>query len=141
MKKLFFIIPKVLLSLFFFLFSASNLYADTPIYGCRVGLRIWTDPDIYHHSGSPYFINDIDENGTDDSFSNNAGRCGAGATTPCYVINKIDGSYRHTSMGLPVAGVLDYYSIDNCPIDNYIPLLFIFTIGITLIKFKKVVPL
>jgi hypothetical protein len=141
MKKLLFIIPKVFIFALFFtlLFSVSS-FADVHRYGCWIPgtNKVWHTPVS---PGSTNYQNDGVTgllNGIDDGFNTLDDRCG-NSTDFCEVFWNVSSYY--PSGGSRGVGYLADYSIDYCPIDDYIPLLFIFTIGITLIKFKKVVPL
>jgi hypothetical protein len=133
MKKLGLIIP--LLIAFQFL-KSDSVFADTPVRGCRLGMRIWYTVDNIYHSGEPFFLNDLDGNGTDDGFNFLSGRCSSGILTSCTIINKSDGTI-FNSPTYGSVGELSDFSIDNCPIDDYIPLLFIFTAGTAFFQIRK----
>lgn len=125
MKKLRLIIPLSILILFLCL---SSSYADTPIYGCRFGSRIWANEDLTNsHPNYPAYFNY--SNTSDNGYNNFSGKCYDGGSSPCYIYTT-DGTLWHQ-------GTLGSISYDNCPFDNYIPLLLIFTIGFTILRFKK----
>ena len=120
MKKLNLIIPLLFIPLY--------ALPDTPIYGCRLGLRIWTTPDFKYHAGAPYFLNDFDHDGNADGYTNNTGRCSAGSYGTCTIINDLDGAV-YSTVAAGNIGELSHFSIDNCPLDDNIPLLAIFTLA------------
>lgn len=125
MKKLSLIIPLLIAST---LLTPLILHADTPISGCRFGSRIWTNPDMINsHPAYPAYFNY--SNTADNGYSNFAGRCYAGGNSPCYIYAS-DGSLWHQ-------GTLGDISFDNCPIDDYVPVIFIFTAGIALIHIRR----
>lgn len=133
MKKLGLIIP---LLITFQLFKTDSIFADTPVRGCRLGMRIWYTIDTKYHSGEPFFLNDLDESGTDDGFNFLSGRCSSGISTTCSIVNKSNGTI-FNSPTYGSVGELSDFSIDNCPIDDYVPLIFIFTAGIAFLKVTK----
>ncbi|WP_316794880.1 hypothetical protein [Pedobacter agri] len=133
MKKLGLIIP---LLITFQLLNFDSVFADTPIRGCRLGMRIWYTVDTKYHSGEPFFLNDLDENGTDDGFNFLSGRCRSGISSSCTIINKSDGTI-FISPTYGSVGELSDFSLDNCPIDDYIPLLIIFTAGVAFTQIRK----
>ena len=120
MKKLNLIIPLLFIPLY--------ALPDTPIYGCRLGLRIWTIPDYKYHAGVPYSLNDFDHDGNADGYTNNTGRCSAGSYGTCTIINDLDGAV-YSTVAAGNIGELSHFSIDNCPLDDNIPLLAIFTLA------------
>jgi hypothetical protein len=122
MKKLLFIIPILTV------FNISSLRADTPIYGCRHGLRIWTFEDTSNpHPNYPSYYNY--SNTYDNGYKQFDGRCYNGGTSDCYIYHP-DGTLRHQ-------GTLGYISFDNCPIDDYVFALFIFAFSVAVIRLKK----
>lgn len=138
MKKLSFIIPRVLnitfLSLFF---SSTPTSADVHRYGCWIpGTN-----KVWHTPVSPGSINYQNDgvtgalNGIDDGFYDLDGRCG-NSTAFCEVFWNVS-SYHPLGESRGI-GYLADYSIDYCPIDDYIPALFIFTLGIAIVYMKKV---
>ncbi|TKB98248.1 hypothetical protein [Pedobacter cryotolerans] len=154
MKKLFFIIPKVILRYLVFLnFLVFCSYARAQVYGCHVVVGV-SDRIFYtpYGAGSPTewqtvvggAITATGETGGYRSDGSVTYGCIADIGGTCTVYQQYEISAGPPQIiGMRPYRVGVYASIDpvNCPIDNYIPLLFIFTIGITLIKFKKVVPL
>lgn len=122
MKKLLFIIPILTI------FNILSLKADTPFYGCRHGSRIWTDEDTSNpHPNYPSYYNY--SNTDDNGYRNFAGRCYNEGTSACYIYHT-DGTLRHQ-------GTLGNISFDNCPIDDYIPVLFIFAFIFAFIRLKS----
>ncbi|RZL45811.1 MAG: hypothetical protein EOP00_16730 [Pedobacter sp.] len=128
MKKFRFIIPKVKISIILFLLFFSLKASAQTQYGCRFGLRIWSDLDASPHPQTPAYYNY--SNSSDNGYSNFSGRCPDAGTSPCYIYHT-DGTLRHT-------GTLGF--IYDCPLDDYIPALIIFTIGIALVRLKKATP-
>lgn len=132
MKKLQFIIPKVLnrsiisgitkgLLLFVTLFFASqkSLAAEHD-YGCRMGNRIFQVYDTEHPSPTN-FQYDSDNNLSPNGYVLVGGRCDNGGTTECTL-------YAYDEMTIMGHGVLADFSIDYCPLDDYVITLFIFTL-------------
>ncbi|RZJ79975.1 MAG: hypothetical protein EOO47_09115 [Flavobacterium sp.] len=125
MKKLFFIIPKVIACILFFLFFSLKVNAQTQ-YGCRFGLRIWTDLDINPHPQTPAYYNY--SNSSDNGYSNFSGRCPDEGTDACYIYNT-NGTLRHT-------GTLG--NIYDCPIDDYLPLILIAIASLGFLQIRKI---
>ncbi|MCX2575942.1 hypothetical protein OQ268_15450 [Pedobacter sandarakinus] len=106
-----------------------NSSADVHDYGCRFGNRIFQIYDTTH-PGSTNFQYDSDNNGFPNGFSNVNGRCqDPYSSTPCTIYN-YDGTVRGT-------GVLSDFSIDYCPIDDYLPFLLLLSCSIAFQKIRK----
>lgn len=132
MKRFLFIIP-ITISLFI-ICSPNSSFADTHRYGCWIPgtNKVW-------HTNVPgstiNFQNDGVTgalNGIDDGFYDLDGRCGD-ATTFCEVFWNVS-SYHPAGESRGV-GYLADYSIDYCPIDDYVPIL---STIIILISFRKI---
>ena len=144
MKKLQFIIPNVtLLQIIFitllFCFPA-KLKADTHYTGCWIpGTNsIWYVNDLVGHPGSTNFLNDGVTgalNGIDDGYHDLDGRCNNGGSIPCVVY--WNPSAFHSFGDKRGDGEMSEYSVDYCPIDDYIPALFIFTLLIAIFKMRN----
>ena len=106
-----------------------SLYADR--YGCFVETYPFY---IFHNEytamgGNPNYLFSSDANNNPDTYYIRNGRCPLADQIPCYLYN-FNGT-------LKAVGYVTDFSIDNCPIDDYIPLLFIFTAGIAFFQIRK----
>ena len=70
------------------------------------------------HPGATNFINDLNDNGTDDTYHELQNRCTGVNGTGCTVYNHTDGSIRGY-------GLLAEYSVEYCPLDDHLPYIFI----------------
>jgi hypothetical protein len=141
MKKLLFIIPKVLknalvtkfaktiliLASLFFLVQRS--FAADHVSGCRIGNRIFQIYDTAHPSPTN-FQYDSDGNGSPNGYINLDDRCASGNTMVCTL-------YAHDEVTVMGYGMLADFSIDYCPLDDYVPILFIFTFCVGFLKLLK----
>ncbi|WP_231426306.1 hypothetical protein [Pedobacter sp. Leaf250] len=130
MKKLGLIIPILMLSFYTF--------ADTHRYGCWIPETnyIFYEPDLAH-GGSPNFLTDWKvPNGDDDGYYEKDARCGNSIALSCTVYWAIS-SVHPSGNDIRGYGFLADYSIEYCPIDDYIPLLIIFTAGVAFIQIRK----
>lgn len=139
MKKLLFIIPKVLTSSIILrpvsvllissilLLITTNLFADAHEYGCRVGNRIFQIYDTVHVSPTNFQM-DSDGNTFPNGFAVVDEKCDNGATTTCALYN---------GENFYATGILADFSVDYCPIDDYVPTLLIFTLVVGLFQFLR----
>lgn len=136
----------------FLLFILYSYISNAQVFGCRVvaGIsdRLYYTP---YGAGSPtewqtIVSGGITTNGETGGFRSNGTAsfgCMADIGGTCIVYQQYqisEGPPQVIGMRIYRTGV--YASLDpiNCPIDDYIPALFIFTLGITVIKLKKAVP-
>jgi hypothetical protein len=137
MKQLRFIIPGVLnqccfvrakgilllLVLWCFAFSA---VASSHDFGCRIGERIFQNLDTVHRSPTNFQV-DSDGNGYPNGFSVVNDRCDNGNTTPCTV-------YEFDEVNTYGIGYLADFSLEYCPIDNYVPAMIIFIVCLMIVN-------
>ncbi len=122
MRKFGLIIPKAastsrILQVHFFclIIGVPAQVSGQQYYGCYVGKRIWVNEDFTNgHTGSPAYIHNPPN--TLHYFSN---RCSDESTKTCMIYD-VDGV-------LLYEGNLGTVSFDNCPLDDYVWLLCIFT--------------
>lgn len=126
------IILKIAKGLFIFaalFFVAPKLLANDHDYGCRYGNRIFKIYDTAHPLPTN-FQYDSDGNGSPNGYSPVDERCDNGETTVCTL-------YDYDEVTIKGYGILADFSIDYCPLDDYVLTLFIFTISVGFLKLLK----
>ncbi|PWS31661.1 hypothetical protein [Pedobacter paludis] len=145
MQKLKLIIPKTLshFSLKSLIIVSLTILASKICRADKYGCWIPGTNNIWHtndpaHPGPINFLNDGVTgalNGVDDGYYDLDGRCGA-TTDVCYVYWQASTPW-HPAGDLRGVGYLNDYSYTACPIDDYMPLLFIFTAGFSFFKMRR----
>lgn len=139
MKKLLFIIPKVFPVILFLVIISLDTFADTHRYGCWIpGTNfIWHTNDPAN-PGLTNFLNDgvsAALNGDDDGYYHKDLRCGD-SLKPCTVYWQVS-SY-HPAGEIRGTGYLADYSIEHCPIDDYIPAVLTLIAAFGFLQIRKI---
>ena len=79
--------------------------------------------------GHPNYLFSLDNNSYPDTWHHRDGRCPLSNQTPCYLYN--------FNNALKAIGYVTDFSDDNCHIDEYILIFFIFTAGLASLKIRE----